>query len=356
MPVVSGVVAIGNTLTATTGSWANNVYNYSYQWTRNGVSINAATSSQYTVVSDDIGFPITCRISANSVTSSATSLSYSLGQISGLYYVYNNRLAQTSSFSTLADQSLNNRTLTSAVTASAWPSGYDRDWAQNGEPVIGFDEARSQYLQDQAGDAITYANQINKAGTAFITRFQVLNSVAERQIFGTWDVATSNQNATSLTFNNSKITWYVTSKTGGGTTHIAATVATNDVKYGDVVTVIGQHKSDKTWNMEVIVEPRSGSGTRTTILTSGSYASVINTGSGDRGLTLGAPGTVAANFGSFNLHTLAIFSMSANTANDIVNAKAYLANKCNFSFVGFNSNDGLIQGSDFTDGTHWNNG
>jgi hypothetical protein len=64
-PVVSGSTSVGSVLTATNGSWnaqSNGTLSYTYQWTRNGVSISGATASTYTTVSGDVGAAIRCRV------------------------------------------------------------------------------------------------------------------------------------------------------------------------------------------------------------------------------------------------------------------------------------------------------
>lgn len=65
-PVVSGSTTQGNTLSTTAGTWnSDSAYtptSYSYQWTRAGSNISAATSSTYTTVSADIGNAIACKV------------------------------------------------------------------------------------------------------------------------------------------------------------------------------------------------------------------------------------------------------------------------------------------------------
>lgn len=67
LPVITGTVAVGNTLTASTGSWTNSPTSYAWQWSRDGVSISGATSSTYTIQSADAGHQLTSSITATNL-------------------------------------------------------------------------------------------------------------------------------------------------------------------------------------------------------------------------------------------------------------------------------------------------
>lgn len=64
LPVISGVLQVGQTLMSTTGTWTNNPRMFTYQWNRLGVAIPGATSSSYLLVSADVGFTLTVTVSA----------------------------------------------------------------------------------------------------------------------------------------------------------------------------------------------------------------------------------------------------------------------------------------------------
>jgi putative cell wall-binding protein len=77
-PTISGGTVVGNTLTATSGSWDNGV-DLAYQWQRNGNNISGATSATYVTQNADLGTTIRVQVtgtkddySPSSVTSSAT--------------------------------------------------------------------------------------------------------------------------------------------------------------------------------------------------------------------------------------------------------------------------------------------
>ena len=64
-PVVSDNPAIGQTLSATLGSWQPALdTEYKYQWRRNGLHIAGANSLIYVMVSADLNTRVDCRIEA----------------------------------------------------------------------------------------------------------------------------------------------------------------------------------------------------------------------------------------------------------------------------------------------------
>jgi hypothetical protein len=61
-PTITGVGAVGKTLTANPGTWKPSPVTLSYRWYRNGVVIPDATASTYKLVSADAGRAITVRV------------------------------------------------------------------------------------------------------------------------------------------------------------------------------------------------------------------------------------------------------------------------------------------------------
>lgn len=64
VPVVSGSMSVGATITASSGRWANNPTSYSYKWFNNGVEIGGQTTNSLTVP-NNIGNTITVKVIAN---------------------------------------------------------------------------------------------------------------------------------------------------------------------------------------------------------------------------------------------------------------------------------------------------
>ncbi|WEO77972.1 hypothetical protein BJQ94_02725 [Cryobacterium sp. SO2] len=61
-PTISGTSTVGQTLTATAGTWAPAPVKLSYQWRRAGINITGATASTYKLVAADGGKTITVRV------------------------------------------------------------------------------------------------------------------------------------------------------------------------------------------------------------------------------------------------------------------------------------------------------
>ncbi|WP_280801107.1 carboxypeptidase regulatory-like domain-containing protein, partial [Aurantimicrobium minutum] len=68
VPTISGVVKFGQTLTAATGVWAPVATSYAYVWKRDGVVIEGADASTYSLVAGDVGKKITVEVTGSKDT------------------------------------------------------------------------------------------------------------------------------------------------------------------------------------------------------------------------------------------------------------------------------------------------
>jgi hypothetical protein len=74
-PTISGTTTVGQTLTATTGTWSPQP-KFAFQWLRNGVAISRATKATYRLTSADLGSTIRVRVTGtlkNYLTTTVTS-------------------------------------------------------------------------------------------------------------------------------------------------------------------------------------------------------------------------------------------------------------------------------------------
>ena len=81
LPTITGTAQVGQTLTASTGTWTNSPTSYAYQWNTNGSPIGGATNSTYVFQTSDLGRYITVTVTAMSsvgVSAPATSLAFGL--------------------------------------------------------------------------------------------------------------------------------------------------------------------------------------------------------------------------------------------------------------------------------------
>jgi len=65
VPTVTGVLAVGQTLTAATGAWSPATVTFGYQWRRDGLAIEGATGSTYELVAADAGRLITVTVTGS---------------------------------------------------------------------------------------------------------------------------------------------------------------------------------------------------------------------------------------------------------------------------------------------------
>ncbi|MBU3976553.1 MAG: leucine-rich repeat domain-containing protein [Actinobacteria bacterium] len=73
---VAGAFAVGNTLSASAGTWTPAAESYGYQWLRSGVAIDGATASTYRLAAADLGKVVTVKVTgakAGYVTASVRS-------------------------------------------------------------------------------------------------------------------------------------------------------------------------------------------------------------------------------------------------------------------------------------------
>ena len=84
VPTISGTPQVGQTLTATNGTWTNSPTSFTYQWNRAGTAITGATASTYVPVSADVGTILTISVTArNGSGSSAPATSAATSAVDG---------------------------------------------------------------------------------------------------------------------------------------------------------------------------------------------------------------------------------------------------------------------------------
>jgi len=74
-PAITGVARVGETLTATPGTWQGPMLAYSYEWLRSGAAIDGANTSSYTIQPDDVAKQVSVRVTATSPHDSASAVS-----------------------------------------------------------------------------------------------------------------------------------------------------------------------------------------------------------------------------------------------------------------------------------------
>lgn len=83
LPKLKGTAKVGRTLQVTTGTWSPAAKTFGYTWYRSGAKIAGATTSRYTLTSDDAGRTVQARVKA-----------YRGGYNNGLYRTPSRRIAR----------------------------------------------------------------------------------------------------------------------------------------------------------------------------------------------------------------------------------------------------------------------
>jgi hypothetical protein len=168
-PVISGTVAVGNTLTSTSGTWTSTLtVFYMYQWQRNGNDIVGAISPTYVVVNADLGTNIRCMVTAtnadgvayrpsNTLTSSAV-----LAPVNTVLPVITGTTSQGSTLS---------------VSSGTWtnsPTGYSYQWKADGVAISGAISSTYLLTAPEIDRTITCTvTATNAAGSASATSLGV---------------------------------------------------------------------------------------------------------------------------------------------------------------------------------------
>ena len=90
LPAVSGNAVVGDTLSVTSGTWANSPSSYSYQWEdcvgSSCSSISGATGSSYTAQASDVGHSLGVLVTATNGSGSSTASSWNTAAVSPTSY------------------------------------------------------------------------------------------------------------------------------------------------------------------------------------------------------------------------------------------------------------------------------
>jgi uncharacterized membrane protein YgcG len=152
-PVISGTAAQGQTVTCSTGAWADTPTSYAYSWQQNGSSISGQTSSHYTLTSADVNQAIACTVVAsNSSGSSLPAVSPPIVPLSAPVGTAPVNTAPPTVSGTFQQG------LTVACSPGSWlnsPSGYSYSWQRNASAIAGQTGGLYTLTAGDVGQAVT---------------------------------------------------------------------------------------------------------------------------------------------------------------------------------------------------------
>jgi Leucine-rich repeat (LRR) protein len=169
-PAINGVLALGQTLTASANSWTPNPV-LSYQWYRSGVAIVGATNPTYVIVPADAGSSISVRVTgtrtgyAQADRVSAATSAVPMGVLSG-------------SAPTISGKAQVKKTLT--AKAKVWTPGPYKityRWLRNGKVIKGATKSKYKVAKTDRGKKISVKVTVTKVG--YTTRAFVSKSSAK---------------------------------------------------------------------------------------------------------------------------------------------------------------------------------
>lgn len=133
LPVISGIVRVGETLNATTGSWTSiSDPSYAFQWKRNGTNIDGATSQSYELVQDDYLSEITITVTATNGGGSTPATSNPTAAVGERLPINTVLPVVTGSLQVIDTLTSSTGTWTSTTTPS-----YSYQWKRNGNLIDG---------------------------------------------------------------------------------------------------------------------------------------------------------------------------------------------------------------------------
>jgi hypothetical protein len=159
LPTLSGTPQVGQTLTATNGTWTNSPTSFTYQWNRAGSAISGATASAYVPVSADVGNTLTISVTAtNGFGSSTPATSAATSAVIDI-------IPTNSSVPTISGTAQVGQTLT--ATTGVWmhnPTSFTYQWNRAGSAIAGATASTYVPVAADVGNTLTVSVVATNSG------------------------------------------------------------------------------------------------------------------------------------------------------------------------------------------------
>lgn len=160
---ISGTVGVENTVKASVGTWSPKPSSYTYQWRRDGVPIDGATGSSYTLVPDDAGTQLTLAVTAHK-SGYASSTKVTPAKAVPLYYSATPELTVDGA-----------GTIGSTLTAvpGDWepgPVSISYQWKRNGASISKATKSTYKLTSSDLNKNITVTIKVSKSGYGTVYR------------------------------------------------------------------------------------------------------------------------------------------------------------------------------------------
>ena len=179
-PTVTGVAAIGQTLTADAGDWGPGTVVFAYQWYRDDVAIPGATTSTYAVAGTDVGHQlhVTVTGSENGYQTSGPISSDPTDAVTPAIFAGSEAIAVTG-------VSAVGRTLTATITGALTPSPTSSSisWLRDGSVISG--ATKSTYVLTAADMGHAVAAAVTAKLSGYVDFAATSNAITATGVFTT---------------------------------------------------------------------------------------------------------------------------------------------------------------------------
>ena len=160
-PTISGVAAVGSTLTAVPGVWGPGAVALTYQWKANGAAISGATAATFTISAAQLGSTVTVAVTGTETGyATATSESAATATITGSTFT-------TIGTPTITGTPVVGGTLTAGTgTWAPTPDSYSYQWKANGAAISGATASTYVVAAALVGQTVTVTVTAHKSGYA----------------------------------------------------------------------------------------------------------------------------------------------------------------------------------------------
>lgn len=257
LPAISGTTLVGQTLTATTGTWTGTTpISYAYQWKRGGVAISGATSSTYVLVTADAGNTITVTVTATNIVTSVPATSSATASISPAFILPTPSFGSTNLVAwwdaSLSDYRYIDDFSYSSVSALEDLTGNGYGMAQHDkalQPIIGasngpVSNGAGVYLSSKRLNLLAGANKFS-VWARIKPRSDLYTGGAKRTIFALSEAA-STASPPGSGSSVERFACYATSGTTGRRMYTTLSVADGAQK--STSTTLGPQWTNDTWN------------------------------------------------------------------------------------------------------------
>lgn len=165
LPSISGIVIVGNLLTAGNGVWTNNPTSYTYQWFAAGTAISGATNQTYTLTVAEVGKTMSVRVTAINASGSAQATSQATGSVANANAPANTDLPVITGSAITGTQL--------SVSNGIWvnsPLSYSYQWRSNNANIVGATSNTYTLTSNEVGTTVTcVVTATNASGTSSAT-------------------------------------------------------------------------------------------------------------------------------------------------------------------------------------------